>query len=124
MPFQVLYNIASTHAKKEEWKKAEEQLALAANMKSEPRHSKIDKAMESVWVGVSGGEVPQFSKGCFCCLSLGSPAPRSARAVPPLESALRSPGQEHGLAEPESLEVGPWAARHPGQQDLGGGAVP
>ncbi|KAM5144304.1 neutrophil cytosol factor 2 isoform 2-T2 [Callospermophilus lateralis] len=33
----------------EEWKKAEEQLALATNMKSEPRHSKIDKAMESVW---------------------------------------------------------------------------
>ncbi|XP_046275508.1 neutrophil cytosol factor 2 isoform X2 [Marmota monax] len=34
---------------KEEWKKAEEQLALATNMKSEPRHSKIDKAMESIW---------------------------------------------------------------------------
>lgn len=48
--FQVLYNIAFMHAKKEEWKKAEEQLALATNMKSEPRHSKIDKAMESIWV--------------------------------------------------------------------------
>lgn len=46
---QVLYNIALMHAKKEEWKKAEEQLALATNMKSEPRHSKIDKAMESIW---------------------------------------------------------------------------
>uniref|UniRef100_A0A8I6A5E9 Neutrophil cytosol factor 2 n=1 Tax=Rattus norvegicus TaxID=10116 RepID=A0A8I6A5E9_RAT len=45
----VLYNIALMHAKKEEWKKAEEQLALATNMKSEPRHSKIDKAMESIW---------------------------------------------------------------------------
>lgn len=50
--FQVLYNIAFMHAKKEEWKKAEEQLALATNMKSEPRHSKIDKAMESIWVSV------------------------------------------------------------------------
>uniref|UniRef100_A0A8C6QDE4 Neutrophil cytosolic factor 2 n=1 Tax=Nannospalax galili TaxID=1026970 RepID=A0A8C6QDE4_NANGA len=46
----VLYNIAFMHAKKEEWKKAEEQLSLATNMKSEPRHSKIDKAMESIWV--------------------------------------------------------------------------
>ncbi|CAO2637231.1 Neutrophil cytosol factor 2 [Lemmus lemmus] len=46
---EVLYNIALVHAKREEWKKAEEQLALATNMKSEPRHSKIDKAMESIW---------------------------------------------------------------------------
>ncbi|XP_005375095.1 PREDICTED: neutrophil cytosol factor 2 isoform X2 [Chinchilla lanigera] len=46
---EVLYNIAFMYAKKQEWKKAEEQLALATNMKSEPRHSKIDKAMESVW---------------------------------------------------------------------------
>ncbi|GAB1285541.1 Neutrophil cytosol factor 2 [Apodemus speciosus] len=46
---KVLYNIALMHAKKEEWKKAEEQLALATSMKSEPRHSKIDKAMESIW---------------------------------------------------------------------------
>ncbi|KAJ8794824.1 hypothetical protein J1605_018817 [Eschrichtius robustus] len=46
---EVLYNIAFMYAKKEEWKKAEEHLALAVNMKSEPRHSKIDKAMESVW---------------------------------------------------------------------------
>nr|XP_020025202.1 neutrophil cytosol factor 2 isoform X2 [Castor canadensis] len=46
---EVLYNIALMYAKKEEWKKAEEQLALATKMQSEPRHSKIDKAMESVW---------------------------------------------------------------------------
>jgi hypothetical protein len=46
------------HAKKEEWKKAEEQLALATNMKSEPRHSKIDKAMESIWVSVVGDGFP------------------------------------------------------------------
>ncbi|ELK16190.1 Neutrophil cytosol factor 2 [Pteropus alecto] len=46
---EVLYNIALMHAKKEEWKKAEEHLALAMSMKSEPRHSKIDKAMECVW---------------------------------------------------------------------------
>lgn len=46
----MLYNIAFMHAKKEEWKKAEEHLALALSMKSEPRHSRIDKAMECVWV--------------------------------------------------------------------------
>ncbi|XP_037362183.1 neutrophil cytosol factor 2 [Talpa occidentalis] len=46
---EVLYNIAFMYAKREEWKKAEEQLALAMSMKSEPRHSKIDKAMECVW---------------------------------------------------------------------------
>lgn len=57
LPLQVLYNIALMHAKKEEWRKAEEQLALATNMKSEPRHSKIDKAMESVWVG-AGEKIP------------------------------------------------------------------
>ncbi|XP_045308606.1 neutrophil cytosol factor 2 isoform X2 [Leopardus geoffroyi] len=46
---EVLYNVALMYAKKEEWKKAEEHLALAMSMKSEPRHSKIDKAMECVW---------------------------------------------------------------------------
>ncbi|NP_001075570.1 neutrophil cytosol factor 2 [Oryctolagus cuniculus] len=46
---EVLYNIALMYAKKKEWKKAEEQLALALSMKSEPRHSKVDKAMECVW---------------------------------------------------------------------------
>ncbi|XP_077619488.1 neutrophil cytosol factor 2 [Crocuta crocuta] len=46
---EVLYNVAFMYAKKEEWKKAEENLALAMSMKSEPRHSKIDKAMECVW---------------------------------------------------------------------------
>ncbi|XP_077013316.1 neutrophil cytosol factor 2 [Tamandua tetradactyla] len=46
---EVLYNIGFMYAKKEEWKKAEENLALAMSMKSEPRHSKIDKAMECVW---------------------------------------------------------------------------
>lgn len=45
------------YAKKEEWKKAEEHLALAVSMKSEPRHSKIDKAMESVWVRALGERV-------------------------------------------------------------------
>lgn len=48
----MLYNVAFMYAKKEEWKKAEENLALAMSMKSEPRHSKIDKAMECVWVSV------------------------------------------------------------------------
>lgn len=46
---EVLYNVAFMYAKKEEWTKAEEHLALATSMKSEPRHSKIDKAMECVW---------------------------------------------------------------------------
>ncbi|KAG8517338.1 Neutrophil cytosol factor 2 [Galemys pyrenaicus] len=46
---EVLYNIAFIYAKREEWKQAEEHLALAMSMKSEPRHSKIDKAMECVW---------------------------------------------------------------------------
>ncbi|KAF6293305.1 neutrophil cytosolic factor 2 [Rhinolophus ferrumequinum] len=46
---EVLYNVAFMYAKKEEWKKAEEHLALATSMKSEPRHSKIDKALECVW---------------------------------------------------------------------------
>ena len=40
------------YAKKEEWKQAEEHLALAMSMKSEQRHTKIDKAMECVWVSV------------------------------------------------------------------------
>ncbi|XP_045839647.1 neutrophil cytosol factor 2 [Meles meles] len=46
---EVLYNVALMHAKKEEWKQAEEHLALAMSMKSEQRHTKIDKAMECVW---------------------------------------------------------------------------
>lgn len=53
-PCQVLYNIALMYAKKEEWKQAEEQLALALNLKSEPRHSRVDKAMECVWVSLRG----------------------------------------------------------------------
>ncbi|XP_069315858.1 neutrophil cytosol factor 2 isoform X2 [Eulemur rufifrons] len=58
---EVLYNIAFMYAKKEEWKKAEEQLALASSMKSEPRHSKIDKAMECVWVVASVVDQDSFS---------------------------------------------------------------
>lgn len=67
---QVLYNIALMHAKKEEWKKAEEQLALATSMKSEPRHSKIDKAMESIWVSVMVDEFP-WSPICFLGYHVG-----------------------------------------------------
>ncbi|XP_012871240.1 PREDICTED: neutrophil cytosol factor 2 isoform X2 [Dipodomys ordii] len=58
---EVLYNIAFLYAKKEEWKKAEEQLAVAMKMKSEPRHSKIDKALESVWVVASVVDQDSFS---------------------------------------------------------------
>uniref|UniRef100_A0A8D0GAV0 Neutrophil cytosolic factor 2 n=1 Tax=Sphenodon punctatus TaxID=8508 RepID=A0A8D0GAV0_SPHPU len=36
------------HANLEEWKKAEEHLIRAMGMKTEPRHNKIDKAMESI----------------------------------------------------------------------------
>ncbi|XP_055963966.1 neutrophil cytosol factor 2 [Sorex fumeus] len=47
---EVLYNIASVHARREEWKKAEEQLAQAANScQADPRQAKIQRALDSVW---------------------------------------------------------------------------
>ncbi|XP_062990697.1 neutrophil cytosol factor 2 [Elgaria multicarinata webbii] len=45
---EVLYNIALAHAKLEEWKKAEEHLTKAIQLKAGARQSKIDKAMESI----------------------------------------------------------------------------
>nr|XP_056700317.1 neutrophil cytosol factor 2 [Euleptes europaea] len=45
---EVLSNIALAHAKLEDWKKAEEHLTMAMKMKTEPRHYKIDRAMESI----------------------------------------------------------------------------
>ncbi|XP_006025435.1 neutrophil cytosol factor 2 isoform X1 [Alligator sinensis] len=45
---EVLYNIALVYAKLEDWKKAEEHLILATSLKSEPRHNKIDKAMQAI----------------------------------------------------------------------------
>ncbi|XP_054837979.1 neutrophil cytosol factor 2 [Eublepharis macularius] len=45
---EVLYNIALAHAKLEDWKKAEEHLTMAMKLKTEPRHYKIDKAMECI----------------------------------------------------------------------------
>uniref|UniRef100_A0A8D0C993 Neutrophil cytosolic factor 2 n=1 Tax=Salvator merianae TaxID=96440 RepID=A0A8D0C993_SALMN len=45
---EVLYNIALAYAKKEDWKKAEEHLIKAGRLKTEPRHNKIDKAMEAI----------------------------------------------------------------------------
>ncbi|CAI5776266.1 neutrophil cytosol factor 2 [Podarcis lilfordi] len=45
---EVLYNTALAHSKLEDWKKAEEHLARAMKLKSEPRHNKIDRAMESI----------------------------------------------------------------------------
>ncbi|XP_028937158.1 neutrophil cytosol factor 2 [Ornithorhynchus anatinus] len=45
---EVLYNIALVHAKRADWKAAEENLTLAVSMKTEPRHNKIDKAIESI----------------------------------------------------------------------------
>lgn len=65
----MLYNIAFMFAKKEEWKKAEEHLVLAVSMKSEPRHSKIDKAMESVWVSALGK--PAVRGVDWVCICLG-----------------------------------------------------
>ncbi|NXW62153.1 NCF2 factor, partial [Eurystomus gularis] len=45
---EILYNIALVYATMEDWKKAEEHLTLAMNMKSEPQHNKIDRAMEAI----------------------------------------------------------------------------
>ncbi|NXI71704.1 NCF2 factor, partial [Anseranas semipalmata] len=45
---EILYNIALVYATMEDWKKAEEHLMLAMNMKSEPQHNKIDRAMEAI----------------------------------------------------------------------------
>ncbi|XP_067391280.1 neutrophil cytosol factor 2 [Emydura macquarii macquarii] len=45
---EVLYNIALLYAKLEDWRKAEEHLTLAMSMKTEPRHNKIDRAMEAI----------------------------------------------------------------------------
>uniref|UniRef100_A0A8C5U7K3 Neutrophil cytosolic factor 2 n=1 Tax=Malurus cyaneus samueli TaxID=2593467 RepID=A0A8C5U7K3_9PASS len=44
----ILYNIALVFATMENWAKAEEHLTLAMSMKSEPQHSKIDRAMEAI----------------------------------------------------------------------------
>lgn len=47
---EVLYNIASVHARREEWKAAEEQLSQAASScQAEPRKAKIQRALDSVW---------------------------------------------------------------------------
>ncbi|NXP76994.1 NCF2 factor, partial [Ramphastos sulfuratus] len=45
---EILYNIALVYAMMEDWKKAEEHLTLAMNLKSEPQHNKIDRAMEAI----------------------------------------------------------------------------
>ncbi|NXR05885.1 NCF2 factor, partial [Semnornis frantzii] len=45
---EILYNIALVYATMENWKKAEEHLTLAMNLKSEPQHNKIDRAMEAI----------------------------------------------------------------------------
>lgn len=63
----MLYNIAFMYAKREEWKKAEEHLALAVSMKSEPRHSKIDRAMESVWVSALVKQQVCLGSDLFLC---------------------------------------------------------
>ncbi|XP_044295242.1 neutrophil cytosol factor 2 [Varanus komodoensis] len=45
---EVLYNTALAYARLEEWKKAEEHLMKAMQLKAGPRQSKLDKAMESI----------------------------------------------------------------------------
>ncbi|NXD24155.1 NCF2 factor, partial [Spelaeornis formosus] len=45
---EILCNIALVYATMENWEKAEEHLTLAISMKSEPQHSKIDRAMEAI----------------------------------------------------------------------------
>ncbi|XP_042318895.1 neutrophil cytosol factor 2 isoform X2 [Sceloporus undulatus] len=45
---EVLYNIALACAKLDDWKNAEEHMIKAVNLKTGSRHSKIDKAMESI----------------------------------------------------------------------------
>lgn len=62
---QILYNTALVYATVEDWKKAEEHLALAMSMKSEPQHNKIDKAMEAILV--------RRGRSCSCCLCSRQP---------------------------------------------------
>ncbi|XP_050819553.1 neutrophil cytosol factor 2 isoform X2 [Gopherus flavomarginatus] len=58
---EVLYNIALLYAKLEDWRKAEEHLTLAISMKTEPRHNKIDRAMEAILVVASVVDKDSFS---------------------------------------------------------------
>ncbi|KAJ1172105.1 hypothetical protein NDU88_003957 [Pleurodeles waltl] len=45
---EILHNLALVHAMLKDWRKAEETLTLAISLKTEPRHSKIEKALESI----------------------------------------------------------------------------
>ncbi|XP_069497497.1 neutrophil cytosol factor 2 isoform X2 [Ambystoma mexicanum] len=45
---EILHNAALAHAALGDWRKAEEILTLAASLKAEPRHSRIDKSLESI----------------------------------------------------------------------------
>ncbi|NXD40352.1 NCF2 factor, partial [Copsychus sechellarum] len=60
---EILYNIALVYAAAENWEKAEEHLTLAASMKSEPQHNKIDRAMEAI-LSLCCVSVPQKQKLC------------------------------------------------------------
>uniref|UniRef100_A0A673TZB9 Neutrophil cytosol factor 2 n=1 Tax=Suricata suricatta TaxID=37032 RepID=A0A673TZB9_SURSU len=106
---EVLYNVAFMYAKKEEWKKAEEHLALAMSMKSEPRHSKIDKAMECVWVVASVVDQDSFSGFAPLQPQAAEPPPRPK--TPEIFRALE--GEAHRVLfgfvpeTPEELQVMP-----------------
>ncbi|OWK08623.1 NCF2 [Cervus elaphus hippelaphus] len=106
---EVLYNIAFMYAKREEWKKAEEHLALAVSMKSEPRHSKIDRAMESVWVVASVVDQDSFSGFAPLQPQAAEPPPRPK--TPEIFRALE--GEAHRVLfgfvpeTPEELQVMP-----------------
>ncbi|NXX39157.1 NCF2 factor, partial [Tricholaema leucomelas] len=61
---EILYNIALVYATMEDWKTAEEHLTMATNLKSEPQHNKIDRAMEAILVWRSNFSVLQKQKVC------------------------------------------------------------
>ncbi|XP_019386517.1 PREDICTED: neutrophil cytosol factor 2 isoform X2 [Crocodylus porosus] len=73
---EVLYNIALVYAKLEDWKKAEEHLILATSMKSEPRHNKIDKAMQAILVVASVVDKDNFSGFAALQPQASDPPPR------------------------------------------------
>ncbi|XP_066548076.1 neutrophil cytosol factor 2 isoform X2 [Amia ocellicauda] len=45
---EVLHNVALVHAQLGEWEKAEENLHMALNLKTEAKHSHIDRALDSI----------------------------------------------------------------------------
>ncbi|KAM9187288.1 neutrophil cytosol factor 2 isoform 2-T2 [Mergus octosetaceus] len=88
---EILYNIALVYATMEDWKKAEEHLTLAACMKSEPQHNKIDRAMEAILVVASVVDKDDFSG--FAPLQPQASGPPPRPKTPEILKALE--GQPH-----------------------------